>query len=65
MNWWMQMIAADVIVVVVGVCALFGLLWLIGKGIDMFITGMMGDGGVGDATHDVHEWNPEKEERED
>lgn len=65
MGWWIQMFAADLLVVIVGVAVLFGVLWLIGKGIDMFLTGALGDGGVGDATHEVHEWNPEREQRED
>lgn len=64
MGWWIEMFAADLLVVFVGVGVLWLFFWLIGKMLDALFDRIF-DHGVGDATHEVHEWNPEREQRED
>lgn len=60
MTWWIQVIAADLLVIAFGFAAIGGAVWALCKFIQL-CSGVS----VGDATGEVHEWNPERGQRED
>lgn len=60
MSWWIQVVAADLLVIFFGFCAVFGCLWL---GLKLF--GLLSSSNIGDANNEVHDWNPERQEPEE
>lgn len=60
MSWWIEVIAADLLVIFFGFCAVFGFVWLFTKLLKLCFGGP-----VGDASNEVHDWNPERQEPEE